>query len=229
MDVNYFLKKRTKFIRFYYDAAAKPFADVKVAIENAEPPYDDAPPYDASCEEPPFLDDWMEAHAATNVLGLSCVSLLSDSLKLYFHALKTRVIGFGFWDEKQAFKSGFVHAYLDVLEEILDTDWSDCPAKLDVIEQIVLARNRGQHGESVRDFDVTHDHSTMRKYPNPFFTNKEELESLPEWKDEGSTFLLPAVEVTRAKLFGALDEVEKLAEYIESRFGKAFEWRTHAK
>lgn len=97
-----------------------------------------------------------------------------------------------------------------------------------MIEQIILARNRGQHGETVHDFGVTHDHSTMKKYPNPFFANEEELQSLSEWKDEGSTFLLPAIEITREKLFSALDEVEKLAEYIETRLDKAYEWRMHA-
>lgn len=227
MDVNYFLKKRTSFIRFYYDAAAKPFSDRKDAIENHQAPFDN-PGY-SDDGEPPFLDAWMDSDAARKVLGLSCVSLLSDSLKLYFHTLQTRVIWFGFEDKTGAFRNGFLAAYLEVLQEILDTDWSDCPADLGVIEQIVLARNRGQHAENIRDFDVTHDTRMMTKYPNAFFASEDELKSLPEWKDGIPSYLLPEVEVTREKLFRALEEVEKLADYIESRIGKADEWRMRSK
>jgi hypothetical protein len=141
VDVVYFLKERTNFIRFYYDQCVVPFAKIKHQIDNELPPFDD-PPYSED-PEPRYLDKWMDADTGIQIVGLSCVSLLSDSLKLYFGSLQHRVIGFRFCDEeseKKAFKKGFVAAYTGILGYILDTDWSDCPADLKIIEQVVLAR-----------------------------------------------------------------------------------------
>jgi hypothetical protein len=92
----------------------------------------------------------MDAETAKDLLGLSAVSLLSDTLKLYFQTLQNRVIGFEFGEAEKALakKQGFVAAYIAVLGDILDTNWSDCPVRLDVIEQVVLARNRGQRNRS---------------------------------------------------------------------------------
>ena len=123
MNVVYFLKERTKFIRFYYDQCVTPFADMKRQIEEGAPPFDN-PPYSED-PEPPYLDIWMDANTGIQVVGLSCASLLSDSLKLYFHNLQHRVLGFRFADaesEKGAFKKGFVAAYMEILGHILDTD-----------------------------------------------------------------------------------------------------------
>jgi hypothetical protein len=227
VDVVYFLKERTNFIRFYYDQCVAPFAKIKHQIENQLPPFDD-PPYSED-PEPPYLDKWMDADAGIQIAGLSCVSLLSDSLKLYFRNLQHRVIGFGFRDkesEKKAFKEGFVAAYIGILGPILDTDWSDCPADLKIIEQVVLARNRGQHGGDLTSFHVSHDQHTLDKHPRPFFMNEDERES---WMaDDGtaaSSLLMPSVEVTREGLFAAIEQVEKLADWIEGRMDKAADWR----
>jgi hypothetical protein len=55
----------------------------------------------------------MNAATGITLVGQSCVSLLSDSLKLYFNTLQTRVIGFVLSDaEKSAMKGqGFVALY----------------------------------------------------------------------------------------------------------------------
>jgi len=137
VDVVYFLKERTKFIRFYYDQCVMPFAKIKEQIENELPPFDE-PPYSED-PEPPYLDEWIDADTSIQIAGLSCLSMLSDSLKLYFRSLQHRVIGFSFADEeseKKAFKNGFVAAYTGSVGQILDTDWSDCPADLKIIEQV---------------------------------------------------------------------------------------------
>jgi hypothetical protein len=223
MDADYFLKKRTEFIRFFYDTSAKPFAEVRRSIEEELPPYDD-PPYSED-PEPAYLDEWMDTATADQILGLACVSLLSDSLKLYFQALQQRVIGFSFVDERKAFKHGFISAYLGVLGGILDTDWADCPADLTVIEQIVLARNRGQHGGDLTTFDVLYDWKMLEKHPLPFFVTADERESWIREEQNRPSFLMPSINVTRDNLFAALGHVEVLAEWIESRMDKAWEWR----
>jgi len=38
MDVLFFLKERTKFIRYFYETAGKPFRETKHAIEASAPP-----------------------------------------------------------------------------------------------------------------------------------------------------------------------------------------------
>ena len=48
----------------------------------------------------------MDAEAALDVLGVACISMLSDSLKLYFKTLEERVIGFDFENRKAAFRGG---------------------------------------------------------------------------------------------------------------------------
>lgn len=227
MDVAYFLKKRTRYIRLYYDQCTAPFVLAKHQIENELPPFD-SPPYTEDYE-PPYLEEWMDAETGIQIVGLSCVSLLSESLKLYFESLQNCVIHFDFIDEKrkkEAFKKGFVSAYTDALGCILDTDWSDCPADLRIIEQIVLARNRCQHGNELTSFRVSHDQHTLEKHPEPFFLNQREREL---WLSEDGTvnswFLMPSVEVTRESLFAAIEHVEKLADWIEGRQHKAEEWR----
>lgn len=225
MDAVYFLKNRTDFIRFYFDESVKPFAEIKRCIEEVLPPFNN-PPYSED-PEPAFLEEWMDAGTAEQICGLACVSLLSDSLKLYFHTLQKRVIGFTFDEyESKLFKRGFVAAYLAALGEILSTDWSDCPADLSVIEQIVLVRNRGQHGGDLTSFDITHDRKMLERHPQPFFASEDEQR---DWKrEEGSLswFLMPNIEVTRDNLFKAIDQVELLVDWIESRMDKAREWRS---
>lgn len=227
MDVAYFLRVRTNFIRFYYDRCVGPFEKIKYQIENSLPPFN-AP---SSCDElePPYLDKWIEADTGIQVAGLSCVSLLSESLKLYFWSLQHRIIGFSFGDEdseKRAFKKGFVAAYLGVLGPILDTDWSERPADLTIIEQVVLARDRGQHGSDLTSLRVSHDGHTLDRYPRPFFLNTHELESWPDQDGTAASWLLmPSLEVTRETLFAAVEQVEKLAAWIETRGDKVTNWR----
>jgi hypothetical protein len=227
MDATYFLKRRTALIRFLYAESVKPFEDIKSRIENSESPYDN-PPYSED-PEPPFLREWMDAETAKDLLGLSAVSLLSDTLKLYFQTLRERVIGFEFGEEKALTKrQGFVAAYIGVLGHILDTDWSDCPVRLDVIEQVVLARNRGQHGTNLTSLDVRHDNRTLTKRSKPFFASEAEWQTWQAAGENPDSFFAPSLQVTQERLMLAIDEVEKLADWVDGRLPKAYEWRAKA-
>ncbi|MBY5405906.1 hypothetical protein [Rhizobium leguminosarum] len=223
MDIAYFSKLRTDFIRMYYRESHKPFNDLKAAIEAKEPPFDEPPDrYNWEGDEPPYLTEWLEAEMALNVLGYSCLSMLSNSLKLAFQNMENV---FGFQpteEERKLFKDGFVNGYKHVLTEILNTDWSDCPADFAIIEQVVLARNITQHLVDYSGFDAYHDEKTVKKHPRLFFVsgNKTELEL-----EYDAPWFSRRIEVTEADLFKAIDEVEKLIEYIMSRENKAREWR----
>ena len=191
MDATHFLKQRTVFIRFLYAESVKPFEEIKSRIESSESPYDN-PPYSED-PEPPFLTEWMDAETAKDVLGLSAVSLLSDTLKLYFQTLQKRVIGFEFGAKEKALaqKQGLVAAYIAALGHILDTDWSDCSVRLDMIEQVVLARNRGQHGTDLTSLGVRHDRRTLTKHPKPFFATEAEWQTWQEAGGNSNSYFRP--------------------------------------
>jgi len=228
MDASYFLKDRTKFIRFVYQTSEKAFLELQTQIEKGLPPYDN-PPYSED-PEPAYLTEWLDAQTGIAVLGQACVSILSDSLKLYLNTLQVRVVGFRFdGDLRKVFKPGFVLAFKAALGEILATDWSDCPANFDVIEQVVLARNRGQHGSNLTSFNVTHDPLTLTKHPRPFFASEGEWKAWQEAGGDPSAYFAPSLEITRETLFAAIAEVEALADYIDGRLDKAWEWRMNAR
>ncbi len=111
MNAAFFLGERTKFTRYFYHESVKPFQEIKRKISDEEPPFNDPGPWEE--DEPAFLNEWMEADAAIDIVGLSCVSLLSEAVKLYFHTLSHKVIGFSFSrKEKQLLKKqGFIVAY----------------------------------------------------------------------------------------------------------------------
>lgn len=66
MEVLHFLKERTQFIRYFYDEACQPFCEIKRKIEAGEEPF--KPPYSED-GEPPFLEEWLRADTALEVLA----------------------------------------------------------------------------------------------------------------------------------------------------------------
>jgi len=58
MDIEFFLKERTTFIRYFYKTASAPFAKIIFDIENKMAPY--IPPYSED-GDPPFLSEWLDA------------------------------------------------------------------------------------------------------------------------------------------------------------------------
>lgn len=223
MDATYFLKNRTALIRTFYATGAQGFVDMKAKIEAGKPPFDD-PPYSED-PEPPYISEWMDAETSLDILGMASLSMLSDSLKLYLNTLADRVIGFSFANQKAAFRTGFVPSYFAALGEILDTDWSDCPVDRGLIEQIVLVRNRGQHGEHLSTFAVTLDAKILEKHPQPFFVSEDELSALTAEDGSLGSLLMPTIRITAAGLGRAVDEVDALADWIDVRLDRAHAWR----
>jgi hypothetical protein len=225
MDATYFLKQRVAFVRFFYVEGAKSFQGMQDQIEQGLPPFDN-PPYSEDAE-PAFLDEWQDAATSIEVLGQSSVSLLADALKLYFQTLQRRVIGFTISNEElsKAKRRGWVALYRDALAIILDTDWADCPARFDIIEQVVLARNSSQHGTDLTSQRATHDARTLEKHPRPWFASDDEVRTWEEYGGNPRSFLVPRLTVTEDNLFAAAREIEVLADWIDGRLYKATEWR----
>ncbi len=223
MDVNFFLNQRTAFIRGFFDAAIVGFLETQRRIDQAEPPFDN-PPYSED-PEPAYLAEWIDAGTGAELVAQACVSLLSDTLKLYFNTLRKEIRFIFDKREKALAKKSFVRAYQAALGEILETDWSDCPVRFDIIEQVVLARNLSQHGGDLTSFRVPHDARSLRRHPEPLFASKAEWRA---WQESGGgdlSFLMPAVHITREALFAAIDEIDQLGEWIDGRLDKAFAWR----
>lgn len=216
MEVLWFLKQRTQFIRRHYQTAAFPFREIIQKIEAEEPPYE--PPYSED-GEPAFLTEWIEANTSLEILGAACVSMLSEALKLYFHTWERELrieCQKHLPDEFSRKKGkGFVNGYKVCFGHVLKTDWSDCPADFSLIEQIVLARNDAQHHQEITDLRLRHGGKLRQQHPRPFFLSEHE-HHLIESEDyvEYPWSNLPLV-VSEEALFEAIRHVEMLAEWVE--------------
>lgn len=213
MDVLYFLKVRTEFIRQFYETAGEPFQEIMRQIEAEEPPYD--PPYSED-GEPVFLDEWLQANDGLQILGRTCLSMLSPTLQLYFKIWESELrIEWSEGERKRAFKNGFLRGYQRCFGEALDLPWAQCPADLALIEQVTLARNRDQHPDQITSMQAKHSKYDLEKYPHPFFVSEFERRMCTDPETDDAFWMTPAVHVSREGLFMAIDEVEKLAEWLE--------------
>lgn len=221
MEVLFFLKKRTSFIRHFYDRAGKPFEETIRKIEGREPPFDN-PPYRED-DEPPFFAEWLAADTSRQVLGRACLSMLSNSLHVYFEEWESELgIEIDDRERKRLFKKkGFVRGYKTLFGNVLGIDWSECPADLDILEQVTLARNRDQHPERITTLDVSHSPADIKKFPDPFFVSDQERAILAEADLTLIPWLMPPVDVSRDHLYTAIDNVETLGDWLAPKMSAA--------
>ncbi len=215
MDILYFLKERTKFIRYFYDTAGKPFRELMRKIEASEAPFQAGCTQDG---EPPFLAEWLEANSGLETLGRNCVSMLSASLQLYFMTWE-KELGV-VWEEKErkrTFENGFVQGYRTCFGQVLKLSWDDCPVNFDILEQVVLARNRDQHPDHIARLDVTHDKKFRTKHPALFFVSEGERKMFDDPDMANIYWMSPKVHVSRDNLLSAINQVEALGEWLEER------------
>lgn len=216
MDILFFLKERTKFIRFYYDTAEKPFGDTIAKIEAGEAPFDEPSESKDIDGEPPFMEEWSEANLALNILGRTCVSMLSSTLQLYFKTWETELrIQWEPEERKKAFKTGFVQGYKVCFGDVLKLSWADCPADFELLEQVVLARNRDQHPDRITSMGVKHSKSDWEKRAHLHFLNEPAKIMATDPEMAAIAWLIPEVHVSREALFAAIAQVEALAEWLE--------------
>jgi len=214
MDVAYFFGERMRFIRFYHQEAAGPFARMRKAIEDGTPPFDD-PPYSED-GEPPFMAEWSDADTALGVLGRSCLSMLAASLKLYLDTWESmRCVTWAQGEKKRAWDRGFADGYLTEMLGPLGISLEGCPADLAVLEQVFLGRNRDQHPDSIHSIRVNHSKKDRAKYPQPFFASEHERRMITESDLAGVSWLSPAVHVDEELLRRAISEAATLVDWLE--------------
>lgn len=215
MDVNYFLLQRTQFIKHFYSTATAPMVATKSQIEHALAPYDD-PPYDES-GEPAYLFEWLQADAEIEVVGRAAVSMLSESLKQFLQTWETLALQ-DVNPCKRALpgvfaKQGFVAGYVKCFGDSYAIDWTQCPADLSVIEQVVLARNDAQHHGKLTATEVEHSSRTRERFPRPFFMRPEE----PVFDGNASSFMSPSIHINGETLHRAIEEVERFCVWFQER------------
>lgn len=216
MDVLWFLKKRVAFVRQLYETVSAPYVDRKAKIEREEEPY--VPPYSED-PEPAFLSEWLEADESVQALGYSCLSMLAASLHLYFKAWE-REAGYPLDTSlKPVFKkSGWLHGYQRHFNDRLGIDIKAGPVEFDLLHEVVLARNRIQHYESIVQSRATFSDSDLQKVKHPFFLDESERDLFTDpATNEPHWFLAPSVHVTPEKLFATLDGVLEFGDWFEDQ------------
>ncbi|WP_353220409.1 hypothetical protein [Salinisphaera sp. S4-8] len=218
MDLVFFIKDRLKFATYFFENATKPFVGIISAIEKEEPPF--VPVYDES-GEPQYLQEWQDARTGFESVGLTALSMVASSLQLFLNDwVRYRLERRDKPPYKRKHKKGWFYAYRKILEEV-GVDLTACPANLELVEQAVLARNRGQHPETLTMLQTTHSKSDLEKYPNPYFVSETDQRVIELDNGELSWWLSPKVFVDEAKLSTVVSEVEKLCKWLEEEYWNA--------
>ena len=213
MNVRYFLGERLAFIEQLYCKGAAPFIERKRKIEAEEEPF--VPPYSED-PEPAFLSEWLEAEESLQVIGRTCISMLSASFHLYFKTWE-RQLGRPVDDSyKSAFKRGWFNGYKAYFQGQFNIIFENSPCNLNLLEELALARNRVQHPESITDQSSHYSADDLKKLPSPFFIDDRDRELLAEMEEgERSWLMPPRIHVTQEKLKAAISEIGRFAEWLE--------------
>lgn len=214
MDLNHFLSERLKFVKYFYINSSQGFNVIINSIDNQESPYE--PYYDES-GEPQYLTEWLDAQTGKQSVGMATLSMYSSSLNLFLNSWVSQ-----FENEEKKYprkhKKGWWNAYKLAIKEI-GVVWSDCPANLELIEQAILARNRGQHSEQLTTLNISHSKSDLGKYPSPYFVSEDDENRLKDL--ESSWWSEPQVHIDEEKLDKLLNETMLLSKWLSDLEKKA--------
>lgn len=212
MDLDYFFKERVEFAMYFFETASTPFRNTIELITAGEEPFK---PVDDESVEPQFMEEWLNATTGVESVAIASISMLASSLQLFLNDWVSR---FERSDKKYTRKNkrGWFHAYLIILDEIV-SDMDDCPANLDLIEQVVLVRNRGQHPDSITSLFTHHTESDLEKFPSPYFVSESDRKKMEE-NTEKSWWLMPRIHIDEEKFKTICNEVEKFCFWLENLY-----------
>lgn len=221
MDIRYFLDCRIAFIRQFYSSASAPFLDRIRMIEAQEEPF--IPPYSED-GEPPFLDEWTKANESLCVLAYSCISMLASALNLFLESwVRQSGVAIAESTKKSEFKKrGWLSGYNAHFTDRFGVAFEKGPTNLRVLEEVVLARNRIEHPNTIANQKTQYSASDIRKLSHPLFVSDAEIALLnsSEGEAEPRWFMPPTVHVTESQLLATLVEVEKFAEWFDAEIEK---------
>ena len=216
MDLVAFLKERNKAALYFYENASKPFFEIVSAIENKVDPF--VPVYSEDAE-PQYLEEWEAAKNGINAVGLTVASMLSSSMQLFLEEWVSRLGKHGRRYNRKH-KKGWFHAYLKILKDV-GVNIDDCPASIEIIEQLVLARNRAQHPENLTEAGVRHSDNDLKKYPNPYFISEDERKLLESRDLKSSWWLRPKVDFDHQKIEMLISEIESFCSWLDNEYWNA--------
>jgi hypothetical protein len=204
MDLLYFLRQRTRFVRYVSDTVVPHLAEIKRKIETGEEPYIDRRYYE-DADEPAFLQEFEDADLAVDVIGMTCLGMLQSAFLSFLREYVKEVGGPELLGRVSKMKRGSslqnFHAFF---AKVLGIDWSKSGVDLALIEQVVLTRNDFQHNAEIFSGYVFQTSNHAQKYPDTAFRH-------PSWPE-----LLDArLTVDRDKLEASIRAVEGLCEYLE--------------
>lgn len=205
MDIEHFTKERIKFTKYFYENGSIPFQETMDLIEREQPPY--VPVYDES-GEPQFISEWLQARDGLDSIGLASLSMFSSSLQIYMNAWLDR---FKVPNSKRKGKKGWFNAMKKEMRNC-GVDFTTCKLNLDILEQLVLARNRVQHADNITSNTVTHLPKELARFPSPTFVE-------PSYSSPSNTwFSYPLVYVDQHKVDETASLIESFCEWLETEF-----------
>lgn len=213
MDLVQFFSMRMDFVRYFYKAAAAPFAQTIDAIENEVHPF--VPVYDES-GEPQFQVEWQDAGAGAQAVGLAALSMCSSAFELFLKDwILLRLPAGAMHAYKKQGKEGWWAAYRRLLASF-GIDVAQSGVNDALIEQAVLARNRGQHPNDIISNDVRHSRSDLGRYTAPYFVSEADLIS-SEMNQGGDWWLPPCIHIDTRKLEAVMDEMTRFAVWLDEQ------------
>ncbi|NPD15059.1 hypothetical protein HOY34_07560 [Xinfangfangia sp. D13-10-4-6] len=217
MDLAFFFRQRADFIASFYDTGSQAFTSRINGIEEEVPPWDDLPPgFDPEAGEPPYMEEWTDATDGLQMLGQAAVSLLSDALKMYLEGLRRHgEVDLDASDKRTAKERGFIRAYIAALSRRYGLDPEDQSRAIDMIEQVVLARNLSQHGSNLTMLSEQHPARDLERFPSMIFASEAE-EKLWRENETGLSFMRPRLRIDAANLKAALGASIAFVDWVDA-------------
>jgi hypothetical protein len=214
MDVNFFLKERTTFIRQLYNVTSAPYIERIQKIENKEAPFVSMDSGDESDGEPPFQREFNEAVNSLDTLRLMYVSMLMSALHSFF---MTWIKQSGMQIDKNLYKGvskkkGWFWDYSRHFNHHFNINFDNAPVNLKIIEELILARNNIEHKSSISGRPKYSEDNY--KILNSFtFTDKFDNDIL---QNLGFIFYPFIVHITEDQLLTAISTIEEFSEWFSS-------------
>jgi hypothetical protein len=211
MDLAYFLNQRLKFVEYFHASTSAFFEEIKSKIEAGEPPYVDKrdPEY---ADEPAFLEDWERADAAITLSGAACLDVLQSTFHEFLEEYMVEIGSKSIIPHlKEMGKTGWFANYREFFEKHLHIDWARSGADLDLLGQVILARNDFTHNVDLFSLAAYQTRFHSDKYPDSAFADQR-------WKalfvQRDRQRILPLV-VPSETLQRVIETLRSLCEYLD--------------
>ena len=216
MDAFLILQRKFRSIQRFHKTAWDSFSEVKRKIETGEAPFE-PPPFDPEYDdtEPPFTEEWTEADEFQNVVGQAAITLLHSALKDYLDDFLERdgltATAEKYFSRRRNDKTkkgeSWFHRYLAFLSDAYGVDWANSVVSAEQIEEINLARNDLQHGQSAYNLSRYRTELHKLKFPSGLFVGDFEKRH-PTFTGE--------ISVTRETFHAAVERIEEFCRFVES-------------